>query len=76
MNKVIMLKDYRVAINITQTAVYKEGQEYSVDDETLKNMIHDGAAKLVEDKPAPSENKAIEKAPENKSKKRKSKKKN
>ena len=74
MTKVIMLKDYRVALNITQTALYKEGQEYSVDDEILKNMIHDGVAKLAEDKPAPSENKAIEAAPENKAKKTKKKK--
>jgi len=66
MQKVRMLKDYRVAINVNQTAVYRNGQEYSVDDENLKNMIHDGVAELVRQKPTPKENKVVVAAPENK----------
>ena len=68
MKKVKMLKDYRVAVNVTQTVVYKEGAEYEVDEETLNNMFHDGVAELVKSKPAPTEDKAVKKVPANKKK--------
>jgi len=78
MTKVKMLKPYRVALNPRQNTTYGKGEVYDVDDEMLNNMIHDGAAELVEEKtkekPKPSENKAVEKVKENKSDKTKGKK--
>ena len=74
MQKVKLLKDYRVALNLTQTVVYKAGETYEVNEEMCKNMFHDGVAELVKEKPAPEENKAVEKAPENKFKGKKKKK--
>jgi hypothetical protein len=79
MTKVKMLKNYRVAVDCRTNTTYLNGEVYDIsDEETLNNMIHDGVVELVEDKPTPKqpveENKAIEKAPENKSQGKKKKK--
>lgn len=74
MTKIKMLKNTNVALDGIHSTLFKEGCEYTVNDEILNNMIHDGVCEIVEEKAITEyENKAIE-PKEKKSAKSKSKK--
>lgn len=71
MNKVKMLKSIRGSEDGLKVNMYYAGREYEVGDDLLRLFIMDGVVELVEEKAVEvEENKAIEKAPENKAIKR------
>jgi len=76
MTKVKILKNYRVALDGINSTTLQKDDVLEVDDQILKNMISDGACEIFEEKviEAAEENKAIQKAPEKKTRKRRKKK--